>query len=163
MNKELNLVEILKNCPQGTPLYSPICGECGLNYVFNNTIIVKLKNEMLDGQLERINFMTFDSKGRYGGDSRNDNIERECLLFPSKENRDWAKFNYKLNNKARCSNFNPFDKVLVRNATDDIWLPRLFAYYGNTYIVCTDGNDYQFCIPYNEETAHLLGMVKDYE
>lgn len=101
MNNELNLVEILKNCPKETPLYSPICGECGLNYIFDNTIIVKLKNEMLDGQLEGINFMTFDHKGRYGGDSRNDNIERECLLFPSKENRDWTKFNYKAHNKLK--------------------------------------------------------------
>lgn len=91
MNNELNLVEILKNYPKGTPLYSPICGECKLDYIFGNTIIVKLNTSMLDGQLEEINFMTFDYKGRFGGDSRNNNIERECLLFPSKENRDWEK------------------------------------------------------------------------
>ena len=59
--------------------------------------------------------------------------------------------------------FQPFDKVLVRNAKDEIWFPRLFAYEGDTYIVCTDGDDYQFCIPYNDQTKHLLGTTKDWE
>lgn len=56
--------------------------------------------------------------------------------------------------------FQPFQRVLVRNARDEIWLPRLFAYYGDTYVVCTDGCDYQLHIPYNDQTKHLLGTTE---
>lgn len=161
MNNELNIAEILKNCQKGTPLYSPICGECELDNIFCDSIVVKLKSPMTD-YFGEIHFMSFTSKGYYGGDNRND-IGQECLLFPSKENRDWTKFNRNENNHTKLDDFKPFDKVLVRNATDEIWRPRLFAYYGYTYSVCTDGNDYQFCVPYRKETAHLLGTVKDYD
>lgn len=33
MEKEINIAEILKDKPQGTKLYSPICGECKLSYI----------------------------------------------------------------------------------------------------------------------------------
>lgn len=78
--KKLNLVELLKNAPEGTKLYTPIYGECELVAVdaITGGVIVKYSND--DDHI-----LDFDARGRYG-------IEGECLLFPSKDNRDWASF-----------------------------------------------------------------------
>ena len=71
----MNIAEILKNCPAGTKLYSPIFGETTLIYVNNNVI----KCNTSDG------CRIFYSEGKYSQDG-------ECVLFPSKEQRDWSKF-----------------------------------------------------------------------
>ena len=73
----MSLVEILKNCPKGMKLYSPIYGE------------VEFKEaSVITGSIGcTANGCTvyFHSDGTYykGG---------ECMLFPSKEQRDWDDF-----------------------------------------------------------------------
>ncbi len=60
--------------------------------------------------------------------------------------------------------FKPFDMVLVRDCDQSIWKAGIFSHYdekSNTY-VCV-GSYYIQCIPYNEETAHLLGTTKPYK
>lgn len=89
--QKLDLVEILKDCSKGTKLYSPICGECELTYVdFRNSrscaIVVKAlcKNPI-------IHALSFGRDGTYMGgfdDRGNYYGLGECMLFPSKENRD---------------------------------------------------------------------------
>lgn len=76
-----NIAHILENCPKGTKLYSPLCGECTFDNVSFGTIICKRRN----GQE-----ITFTSEGCHMIPIYDD---CECLLFPSKENRDWDKFN----------------------------------------------------------------------
>lgn len=73
----VNIAEILKNMPNGFRLYSPICGDCKLVGVVNNFIKIEDKDEYI---------RNFLSDGKL-------NANGECLLFPSKENRDWATFN----------------------------------------------------------------------
>lgn len=76
MEKEFNLIEILKDVPKGIKLYSPIFGECEFENVDSDGVYVKHNGVV------RI----FSYDGRY--------YERfgECLLFPSKDNRDWSNF-----------------------------------------------------------------------
>lgn len=77
-----NIAEILKDCPKGTELYSPICGVCRLREVeitSNFTVIHCIGEKNCD--------ISFDECGRFEYDGG------ECLLFPSKENRDWSIFN----------------------------------------------------------------------
>ena len=60
--------------------------------------------------------------------------------------------------------FNPFDTVLVRDSEQSVWKAGIFSHYeekSNTY-VCV-GSYYIQCIPYNEETEHLLGTNKPYQ
>lgn len=73
----MSLVEILKNCPKGMKLYSPICGEVELKEVSEYIGIIGCKSG--NGSIY------FYSDGTYlkGG---------ECVLFPSKEQRDWDDF-----------------------------------------------------------------------
>ena len=81
MEEKINIAEILKDKPKGIRLYSPIFGECSFQRIQNETdeICVKRHNNLMD---------LFSSKGLY-------NILGECLLFPSKEMRDWNKFAWK--------------------------------------------------------------------
>ena len=76
MEKKINVAEMLKDCPKGTKLYSPICGECSLVEV-DDLIYVE----------EEVDVYRFYSDGRYV-----DTPQGECLLFPSKDHRDWLKW-----------------------------------------------------------------------
>ncbi len=82
METKINLIEILKDKPQGTKLYSPICGECKLSYIESE------KSEPQIG-IESDAFGAF-----YFWDDGKAYVEGECLLFPSDKMRDWAKFSW---------------------------------------------------------------------
>lgn len=79
-NKKINIAEILKDCPKGTKLYSLLCGECRFDRLNMGTIIcIKQNNQEI----------TFTSGGYYMLPVFDD---CECQLFPSKNQRDWSKF-----------------------------------------------------------------------
>ena len=83
MNENLNLEEILKDCPEGTELYSTIFGKVKLDYVEIDSeypIYVKTKDCLSE---------SFSSRGELYSD-----YDGECTLFPSREQRDWSKFNH---------------------------------------------------------------------
>lgn len=75
--EKINIAEILKDCPKGTKLYSPLCGECRVIKVYNY-----LGFDVINGTDDVFNF-SYD--GRY-------NLMGECCIFPSKDQRDWSKF-----------------------------------------------------------------------
>ncbi len=77
----INIAKILKNKPKGTRLYSPIFGECAFSLVREETDDICVKKHNGEKAF-------FDSKGLY-------NALGECLLFPSREMRDWSKFAWK--------------------------------------------------------------------
>lgn len=105
-NEELNLVEILKNAPKGTKLWSPIIGECEL---FNIDFTCKAFPIVCIGVDDGIEW-NFKADGTY-----TENAGVECVLFPSKENRNWSAFNVQKTHK----HFEPFQKVLIRTWTED--------------------------------------------
>jgi hypothetical protein len=55
-------------------------------------------------------------------------------------------------------NFKPFDKVLVRDGNSLKWTADLFSYIDDGF-VCTGGIACRQCIPYNDDTKHLLGTT----
>ena len=80
MNENLNLVKILKDCPEGTELYSIMYGKVKLKEVDNTEYPILL--ETITDYKFRV-----AQDGRYFSD-----FNGECTLFPSKEQRDWSKF-----------------------------------------------------------------------
>ena len=58
--------------------------------------------------------------------------------------------------------FEPFDRVLTRDAEDQEWKADLFSHMEGFLFACV-GYDRQICIPYTPETAHLLGTTDPYE
>lgn len=67
--------------------------------------------------------------------------------------------------KPECP-FKPFDKVLVRNNDEMVWRADYFSHYKDNndyhYCYCCIGNSYRDCIPFNDQTAHLLGTTDPY-
>ena len=156
MNENLNLVEILKDCPKGTKLYSSVFGEVELDHIdtsANYPIIIRLKG----GEGHE----SITSEGKMFAD-----YDGECVLFPSREERDWSKFKPK-KNKFDPKTLNAFDKVLVRLTKDCIWNATFFSHYdkeinwGCHPCVTTSCKSYDKCIPYNDETKHLLGTSEE--
>lgn len=61
----------------------------------------------------------------------------------------------------------PFDKVLVRDDRRCIWVADFFSHiagveYGNAVYVTCGGEHWEQCVPYNDETAYLIGGKQDY-
>lgn len=155
MNKNLNLIEILKDCPEGTKLYSPIFGDVELVKAFsqeeaaNFLIVVKLS----DGETAAF---TKDGKifAEYNG---------ECMLFPSKDQRDWSKFEVK-KPKFDPKTLKPFDRVLVRDKDCENWNCGFFSHKDASsaaYHYRCIGMPYIRCIPYNDDTRHLVGTSEE--
>ena len=94
-------------------------------------------------------------------------FDGECTLFPSKDQRDWSKF-VRFWDKPKVEKFDPntlqpFDKVLgFYEVEGGSWECALFSHLNETKcsVVCT-GIIYNKCIPYNEETKHLVGTSDD--
>ena len=153
MNENLNLVEILKDCPKGTKLYSPIYGDVELVNVSQNkseTYSIQVK---LSGNLTE----SFNKDGRI-----NVKFRGECMLFPSREQRDWSKFKPK-KPKFDPNTLNPFDKVLARNDREE-WNCTFFSHIvkdEETYPYACGYDMFTYCIPYNDDTKHLIGTTEE--
>lgn len=58
----------------------------------------------------------------------------------------------------------PFDKVLVKDGgVEDVWSADFFSHFSEDGDILCVGGAYSYCIPYNEETAHLIGTTDDWE
>ena len=226
-----NLVSILKHCPEGTKLYSPIYGEVTLYSVNNRRIDVIATNCS-----DETTHIEFSSLGRLILGYSN----AECVLFPSKDQRDWDKFRIPtkkgdvimFNGQVPClvtgdysqdkkdwvcglledgdfctniihpsewcpcfytfateevkdklfeamdkagytwdgetlrkkqkSQFNPFEKVLVRDAESAKWRCAFYSHFepNGIYHHITVGSTYVMCIPF-EGNEHLVGTTKN--
>ena len=144
MNEKLNLVEILKDCPKGTKLYSTVFGDVELEKISNDEnekypIFIRLHDNTIDDVAK---------DGRYIGI-----YDGECVLFPSKDQRDWSKFNPK-QPKFDPKTLMAFDRVLA--FFDGIWNCDLYSHYSDSRNICV-GARVRRVIPYNDDTKHLVG------
>ena len=157
MDKNINLVEILKNCPKGFKLYSTIFGEVEFSEIVENTIY-QIVVHCWKGRF------SFSKEGLFDVEMK----DAECALFPSKDQRDWRKFSAPWYKKERFdpNTLKPFDKVLMRDdKVSTCWRCAFFSHkreeertpykYAATY------GSYKFCIPYNKETEHLVGTTEE--
>lgn len=158
MNKNLDLTKILEGCPKGTKLYSIVNGEV----IFQNVASFSCDYPITATAYNKIENSTenalFAKDGRYvlGCDG-------ECVLFPSKDQRDWSKFE-RFWDKPKIKKFDlktlhPFDKVLVRNDSLGSWRCDLLSHFnkfsGDPLFI--SAQYWRECIPYNEDTRYLLG------
>ena len=233
----MNIAEILKYCPKGTKLYSLVHGEVTLEEIKSDvTYPIKLTlNDKLSTYYTKDGLFFIE----YG----------DCVLFPSKTQRDWSKFRIpikrgdimmqidgtspfiatgelyndispkyicginscdefkicsheggwtsdfyipaseeakkklfdrikeagyrwnadtlklelnKNNIKPIKQQFKPFDKVLVRNESNEKWSINLFSYYDEEdkyYPYVCLSNHYKECIPYGDYNKHILGTT----
>ena len=154
MNESINLVEILKNFPKGTKLYSTIYGNVEFDYIESDCeypIAIRIP------KYDTYKTLTFD--GRIHRD-----YDGECTLFPSKEQRDWGKWVFSNKPKFNPKTLKPFDKILVKgNKKDCVWKCSLHSHFDANYryAFCANTGIYKMCIPYNDETKHLVGTTEE--
>lgn len=122
MENKINIAEILKDCPKWMKLYSPIYGEIELLKVNSNDtypIIITIG---------------IDSTGTFTSDGRlyEQYHSAECILFPSREMRDWTKF------------FKRGDVVIKKGggmaAVFDGWANDTYTEFNTTINLYGDGN-----------------------
>lgn len=86
METKINIADILKDKPKGTKLYSSACGKCKLEEADDKSFKISFYNS-------KFGFMN----GGEGYLDKNGKLydEGECVVFPSREMRDWRKFAWK--------------------------------------------------------------------
>lgn len=80
--EKINIADKLKHCKKGTKLYSPLFGEVEFENVDDKIEIIVHTDE------EEIYKAFFEKDGKYYMIYK----DAECLLFPSKDNRNWNDF-----------------------------------------------------------------------
>lgn len=138
MEEKINIAEILKNKPQGTILYSPICGECKLSYIESEKSEPQISTES-------------DAFGAfYFWDDGKAYVEGECLLFPSDKMRDWAKFSWKKGDVLKNTAYE--ERVIFDGFLNDD-----YTYFkGKHPLGCSD----KFNITYHEECNCFTGNYR---
>lgn len=152
MNKNIDLTKILKDCPAGTKLYSTIYGNVNFMRI-NTSSMYPIKFTIANGG---ISCVALDGKD-------NSEFDGECTLFPSKEQKDWNKFTAPWHKKEKFDpkTLEPFDKVLARRNTSSIWQCGFFSHPHFKYQYFVGDCAYRFCIPYNDDTKHLVGTTEE--
>ena len=153
MNENINLCDILKNCPKGTKLFSYIHGEVEFLKIdkdesrYKIVVIGKTKEDTEYTE-------TFTAEGIL-----NHRFNGICTLVPSKDQPDWSKW------ECPKPKFDPktlkaFDRVIVKNIQNNIWHIQYFSHINEkitTYPFFCLHDSYAYCIPYNDDTKHLVG------
>lgn len=148
---KLNLCEILKHCPNGELFWSPLLGD------------VKLYD--IDEEAKTVDVTTKDLAtweiNADGTISIDEVTSPEIMLYPSREQRNWTKVKYEPKKERFDPKIlKPFDRVISRNEYDE-WTCTLFSHINNKpntrfmYVTCE--SVYEYCIPYNDDTKHLVG------
>lgn len=155
MNENIDFTKILENCPVGWEFWSDNYGKVRfkcINKSYDRPIFVK----RTDGGNAYYTKEGWCSK----------DFSASCLLWPSKDCRDWSKFTapwYK-KEKFNPKTLKPFDKVLVQCNNSESWKVQLFSHIIEDDKICPYvciSYNYKYCIPYNNDTKHLVGTAEE--
>ena len=154
MNKNIDLTKILKDCPEGEQFWSPMLGYVKL---YNINQVRKIVSVILETYAEWA--INADGTITICGIT-----SPEIMLYPSKDQLDWSKFTAPWHKKEKfdINTLKPFDKVLVRNTISEYWECEFFSrHIDDMYPYVGIANSYKFCIPYNDDTKHLVGTTDE--
>ena len=93
-----------------------------------------------------------------------DSEKQQLFDALAKKNKRWNPDTKQIEDLPKKCEFKVFGKVLVRDKYNDEWMAGFFSHYieSSKDFVCTSGS-WKQCIPYNEETAHLLGTTDEWK
>ena len=156
MNENIDLTEILKDCPEGIVFWSDNYGEVKFLRI-DTSLENPIKMKRSDGYS-----VSYTKEGWCRIE-----FPASCLLWPSRDRRDWSKFTapwYK-KNKFDPRTLKAFDRVLVRDSDNDSWCCDLFSHIKEENMdykyVASGFFHYRCCIPYNDDTKHLVGTTEE--
>lgn len=132
MNENINLTKILKDCPKGTEFYHAAYGRVWfrcINLDYSYPIRLSFSKEISDDAC-------VTSKGFI-----HKNYDGECLLFPSKDQRDWSKFTDPWYKKERDT-IDWIKKQYEPNPYSSV----SFKYKGHTWGMCARDNGVEILV-----------------
>lgn len=149
--------------------------------LFANCIFI-LRSEYKDGDERAFYYAFYNADDKYTLDEygntkvhyslrlATDSEKQQLFDALSKKGKRWDAEKKEIVDLKPKVELKPFDKVLCRNSKDDTWEADFFARLTRKEIDYTQSGKYlcvgdlwMYCIPYNEETAHLLGTADDWE
>lgn len=173
MNENIDLTKILKDCPIGWRFYSSVYGDVEFVEIYREPVLCNpghREDEWLGQDIHNSKHpIIFDADGiEHRVSSGGEMIKGcgECTFFPSRDQRDWSKFTapwYK-KDKFDPKTLKPFDKVLVYDIYDicEGWACAFFSHIRESeYPYSTSSGSFKVCIPYNDDTKHLLGTNEE--
>ena len=94
-----------------------------------------------------------------------DSEKQQLFDAIEKEGKAWDSDKKQIVDLPKKCEFKVFEKVLVRESKTDEWTPNFFfkIHRDDERYVMVCGDMYNYCIPYNEETAHLLGTTDEWK
>ena len=182
MNENIDLTKILKDCPIGWEFYSSIYGNVTFRGIENDSehpvkfFYINKDNSKkygsvteqgLDAPYYNGECTLFPSKDQRDWSKFTAPWYKQEKLVELKESDDekirrWIidDIRYNMNNEPLNNTLNPFDRIIVRNEYDE-WKCTLFSHINpepiTRFICATCESFYIYCIPYNDETKHLVG------
>lgn len=154
MKDKTNIAELLKDCPKGMELYSPIFGKVYLDKIRPHlAIVVTTDKEQGDFKEE------FLYDGRYG-------MNGECMLFPSKGKTTWEGFHrpFKDGDIITCTNSCCTFVSIFKKIIDENIFVRYCAFIldDNKLKVDTSWSDFEKPrLATEEEKKKLFDAIKD--
>lgn len=90
---------------------------------------------------------------------------QQIILFDAlaRENKAWDAEKIQIVDLKPKVKLKPFDKVIVRCSKADKWSIDFFSYKVSNGYICTGDAWFGYCLPYNEETAKLIGTTNNVE
>ena len=171
MNENIDLTKILKNCPMWWKFYSSVYGDVEFVEIYRKPVLCNPRpreDEWFGQEIHNSKHpILFWANGfEHRVSSRGEMIKGcgECTFFPSRDQRDWSKFTAPWYKKEKFdpNTFQPFDRVLT-HFDDERWDVNFYSYKNPSWpwpYTCMD-KSYKYCIPYNDETKHLLGTTDE--
>lgn len=158
MNMNIDLTQILKDCPKGTKFYTPTWGEVTFIKInIGRAYPICIITDVYD------DYVNLTKDGRYLSIPNT-----ECIIFPSKDQRDWNKFTDPWHKKEKFdpNTLKPFDKVLVKisNESFNTWYADFVAepaHVKNETPLVLGAKEANIVIPYNNDTQHLVGTCDE--
>ena len=142
--------------------------------LFANCIFI-LRSEYKDGDERAFYYAFYNADDKYTLDEygntkvhyslrlATDSEKQQLFDALSKKGKRWDAEKKEVVGLKPKVEFKPFDKVLSRRCSEDYWVLNFYSHKTDYYHVCIDGSSNLDCIPYNEETAHLLGTTDEWK
>ena len=147
------------------------------NYYDKVIFIAAIKDDIVSKALINVRYEDYEvnyNEYRFGR-NRNlrlatDSEKKQLFSALAKKGKAWDSEKKAIVDLKLKVELKPFDKVLCRNSKDDTWEADFFARLTRKEIDYTQSGKYlcvgdlwMYCIPYNEETAHLLGTTDEWK
>lgn len=148
-----------------------IKGRCFANCIFI------LRSEYKDGDERAFYYAFYNADDKYTLDEygntkvhyslrlATDSEKQQLFEALAKKNKRWDAEKKQIVDLKPKIELKPFDKVLSRRCSEDYWVLNFYSHKSHKtgYHICIDGSSNLYCIPYNEETAHLLGTTDEWK